>query len=640
MSFRRWGICLLLAVLPLASSRLIADELPSWTAIGPDGGVAGALAVSPALPDWIFAGLQQGYGIFRSTDRGRSWGAAADTFGRFVVDLSIDADGKAFYAAADDALLKSTDGGALWPALDARRGYTLVRAHPRKAAIVFAVRKGHLLRSTNGGVTRTIVQGPQGVAAVAFAVMDRRTVAYAGGSNGFWRSTDDGRSWTSSNPDLPFTPHVESIAVDASDPGVVYIGLLRQSPKGLFKSTDGGITWRLSQRGLQVNGQVPPVLDLAVDRTDPSIVYANVEGELFRSVNGGRDWSRPGPRLPGLSITDLETTGYGVLAATLAGVFLSADHGLTWSLRTHQMVATSITGLAIDNQAPARLYAGDALVGVFKTTSRGRPWLRLKDIQESYDWYRPLQVDPTDSSVVYAGVNDGIAKSVDGGRHWTVHSGLSCLAPFRIALDPREPSRLYAAGLLHCLLGLNSCVFYRSLDAGETWQCIGIAAQFSGVAPLAIDPFTSAVYAQDLSGNLLRSTDQGATWTLVRERLFASSFAASPLVEGTLWAGKLSAVERSRDGGATWRSFGTGLPAPELVVGLAPDPVDPAMIYAATELSGVFKSTDAGETWRLAGIWSPYALYQGGLLVDPRDPTIVYAGTDSLGVLRLDQRGN
>jgi len=279
-------------------------------------------------------------------------------------------------------------------------------------------------------------------------------------------------------------------------------------------------------------------------------------------------------------------------------------------------------------------------VGVFKTTSRGRPWLRLKDIQESYDWYRPLQVGPTDPNVVYAGVNDGIAKSVDGGRHWTVHSGLSCLAPFRIALDPREPSRLYAEGLLHCLLGLNSCVFYRSLDAGETWQCIGIAAQFSGAAPLAIDPFTSAVYAQNLSGDLLRSTDQGATWTVLRERLFASSFAASPRVEGTLWAGKQSAVERSRDGGETWQSFAAGLPSSDQVVDLAPDPSDPATLYAATRGSGAFKSTDAGETWSLVGLWPPGILYQGGLLVDPGEPSIIYAGTDGLGVLRLEQSGN
>src|SRR6185436_16772435 len=329
-----------------------------------------------------------------------------------------------------------------------------------------------------------------------------------------------------------------------------------------------------------------------------------------------------------------------VLAATLAGVFLSTDRGLTWSLRANRMVATSITGMAIDNQEPARLYAGDALVGTFRTASRGRPWLRLGDVQESPDFNRPLAVDPATPNVVYAGTLDGVARSTDGGRHWTVRSGLTCLNPTTIVVDPREPSHLYTQGYLRCLLGLGSCVFYRSLDAGETWQCIGIAAQFSGVAPLAIDPFTSAVYAQNLSGDLLRSTDHGATWTPLRERLFADSFAASPLVEGTLWAGKQSSVERSRDGGATWQSFRTGLPAPEQVVGLAPDPVDPATIYAATRLSGVYKSTDAGETWSLAGIWPLHLQYTGGLLVDPGNPAIVYAGTDGLGVLRLDQSGS
>jgi hypothetical protein len=76
------------------------------------------------------------------------------------------------------------------------------------------------------------------------------------------------------------------------------------------------------------------------------------------------------------------------------------------------------------------------------------------------------------------------------------------------------------------------------------------------------------------------------------------------------------------------------------VVALAPDPVEPATLYAATVQNGVFKSTDAGETWSLAGLWPPGVEYKGGLLVDPGDREIVYAGTNGLGVLRLNQSGN
>ena len=642
MSCRHLAVCLLLTVLPL---RLAADELPPWTSIGPDGGNVQALAVSPALPNSILAGVPQGYGIFKSADRGTSWGAATDALGRNVLALAIDADGKAFYAATNRGLLKSTNRGARWPALDASADvYTLVATHPRKAAIVFAVRGGVLLRSTNGGVTRAIVEGPQGVMKIAFAQTGRRKVVmYAGAANGLWKSSDDGRTWTDESPPLSSLPHVQAVAVDPRDPRVLYIGL-QQGQSVLFKSLDGGATWRLSQNGLPAAGSTSPtVSELAVDPKNPSIVYAAVGGELFRSVNGGRDWSRPAPQPPGGSVNALETTGYGVLAGTPAGVLLSTDRGLTWQFRISGLAATSIAGMAIDPQEPPRLYAvTDGPSGIHKTSSRGRPWLRLGNLASPITSNQPLAIDPVNPNVVYAGTVNGVAKSTNGGRRWTVPSPVSCLAFGRFALDPREPAHLFSfASLQPPCLDPYRCTFFRSLDAGESWQCLGSALDFHGHSLQGIDPFTSALYARSSTfGSLMRSTDDGETWDLLQGQWLATSFAASPLVEGTLWAGLGGAVLRSRDGGQTWESFSTGLPSESLVVTLAPDPVEPATLYAATRQNGIFKSTDAGETWSPAGRWPPGVLYKAGLLIDPSEPAIVYAGTEGLGVLRLDQSGN
>ena len=647
MSFRRSGICLLLALsslLVLAPPRLTAEELPSWTAIGPDGGNVRTLATSPALPGRIFAGLVgSGYGIFRSTDRGRTWGAAADQLGRLVLDLAVSADGSAIYAATATGLLKSTDGGALWPALDARQGtaYTLVATHPRRAGIVFAVRAGVLYRSTNGGVARQAVAGPEGVQALAFSP-GGRTVAHAGADNGLWTSTDDGRTWANVDLGPGASTPVQAIAVDPRDPRVLYAGV-RFNRRVLFKSTDGGATWRLSQRGLPLtNGLVPIVTDLAVDPADSSVVYAVVGGELYRSVNAGRDWALLPAKLPGRLIADLETTPYGLLAATQAGVLHSANRGLTWQLRTDGMVATSITGLAIDHQEPARLYAADASVGIFKTASQGRPWLRLGEIEELLSWARPLQVDPDDPQIVYAGSVAAVAKSTNGGRRWALHGSLGCIVVSRLFIDPRETSRLFATGPFitsGCGQLPDACTFFRSLDAGESWECVqGGLPRFA--FPLGIEPFSSNVFAVFNSG-LWRSTDGGTTWSLLSDHLAALSFAASPLVEGTLWIGQRGAVARSRDGGQTWQSFPIAAIGWEEadVFAIAPDPVDPETLYAAAT-RGVLKSTDAGETWSLAGLWPTDVAFLVGLVVDPGDPAIVYAGTDGLGVLRLDQSGN
>jgi photosystem II stability/assembly factor-like uncharacterized protein len=639
-------IRLLLAFLALAPVPSTADDLPSWTVIGPDGGDVRTLATSPALPDWIFAGLQgKGYGIFSTSDRGRSWGAAPDQLGQLVFDLTVNADGTAVYAATAGGLLRSTDGGAFWPALDTSPepdDYTLVQAHPRRPEIVFAVRGGVLFRSADRGVTRQAVAGPEGVLTLAFSSAARPT-AYAGAGNGLWKSADTGRTWTSVDLGIGFTPGVHSIALDPRNPRVLYVGL-EQHGRVLLKSTDGGATWRVSQRGLpRLSFTSPRVSDLAVDRTDSSVVYAIVGGELFRSLNAGQTWSRPVSRLPGGTVADLETTGYGLLAATPAGVLLSVDRGLTWRIRTRSMTATSITGLAIDRLEPPELYAGDTRAGIFKTASRNRPWLRLGDPAEPFAWFRPLQVDPIDRQTVYAGSTGEVAKSTDGGRSWTLHGGLTCNAVKELFLDPREPSRLYASGefvTAACGLTPTACTFFRSLDAGESWECIPLGVPpHARFQPLGVEPFASVVYAQSFNRDLWQSTDAGTTWSLLAEGLIATSFAASPRVEGTLWAGKAGAVARSRDGGKSWQSFSTGLPSGQIIVELAPDRANSETLYAATIHSGVFKSTDAGETWSLAGLW-PQVPFQGGLLVDPGVPEIVYAGTDGLGVLRLDQRGN
>lgn len=197
---------------------------------------------------------------------------------------------------------------------------------------------------------------------------------------------------------------------------------------------------------------------------------------------------------------------------------------------------------------------------------------------------------------------------------------------------------LVSAGLLPPCLDPYLCTFYRTLDAGASWQCLSSPFDLVRAFPLAVDPFTSALYAQ--SFGLVRSLDNGDTWTSLGLSA-ASSFVASPLVPGTLWAGQAGAVARSRDGGETWQFFSAGLPAGETLVSLAPDPSDPATLYAMTRQSGVFKSTDAGETWSRAGRWPALVEPRGGqLLVDPENPAIVYAGTNGAGVLRLDQSGD
>jgi photosystem II stability/assembly factor-like uncharacterized protein len=633
MRFWTTWVYLLLAATAVAPAPLVADGLPSWTSIGPDGGDVQVIAASPARPGWILAGLAtNGYALFRSADRGQSWGAASDQRRRIVFDLTLGADGAAFYAATDIGLLRSTDGGASWSLLDADEGpaFHLVQAHPRRPGTLFAARGPILLRGTDGAAPRQAVAGPEGVQTLAFSTGGRSIAIYAGGGNGLWKSNDNGQTWR--RLDLGFPGVVRAIAADPRNPRVLYAGLV-ESRRALLKSTDAGATWTVSQRGLPVNGPSAPIISkLAVDPASPSVVYAvHDRKELFRSLNGGRTWSRlAGP--PGVFRNDLEATPFGLLAGTSAGVFLSTDRGLTWQARTRGLTATLISSLAIDNQNPPRLYAADVNAGIFKTANRDRPWLRLGDSLP-----QSLLIDPAHPETLWAGTRDGVAKSTNGGRRWTFYRQHPCVAVSQLLLDPREPSRLFASGDFYnfsCPVYFPGiCSFFRSLDAGETWLCVSGARL---ARPVAVDPFTSAVYAWSSGGGFLRSTDGGSTWSVLSWSLSSGLLAISPRVEGTFWAGGLGQVHRSRDGGLTWQSFSAGLPQ-GYVTALVPDPADPETLYTGTQEHGLFKSTDGGETWSPAGLWPPGIMFLGNLRIDPADPSILYAGTDSLGVLRLDQ---
>src|SRR5262245_11186927 len=119
------------------------------------------------------------------------------------------------------------------------------------------------------------------------------------------------------------------------------------------------------------------------------------------------------PQLPGGFVRALQTTGYGVLAGTAAGVLLSTDRGLTWQVRNAGLAATMITGMTIDDQEPARLYATGVASGIYRTAHQSRPWLLLGELAS------PLpasQLSAADPNSLYAIAANAIFKNTDDGR--------------------------------------------------------------------------------------------------------------------------------------------------------------------------------------------------------------------------------
>lgn len=211
--------------------------------------------------------------------------------------------------------------------------------------------------------------------------------------------------------------------------------------------------------------------------------------------------------------------------------------------------------------------------------------------------------------------------------------------PTALAVDPRDPETVYTSSGFSfaegCSPDQESCKFARIDAEGESVCLEGNLIDPDWTTILAVDPFTSAVYAHNV-GRIWRSDDRGATWTSLATIPNLVSFAASPLVEGTLYATQMGVVNRSRDGGHTWQSFTAGLPADAWFAGMAFDPVDPDVLYAGILRDGVFRSTDGGATWAPVGTWFRRWTLRAGPVLDPADPSILYAGTEEASVLRYE----
>jgi photosystem II stability/assembly factor-like uncharacterized protein len=271
---------------------------------------------------------------------------------------------------------------------------------------------------------------------------------------------------------------------------------------------------------------------------------------------------------------------------------------------------------------PNVFYIGVCNGGVWKTTDYGHTWTPIFD-REPTGSIGAIAVAASNPDIVYVAsgeglhrpdlsVGDGIYKSTDAGRTWT-HLGLrdSQQIP-QIALDPRDPNRVFAAVLGHPYGPNAERGIFRSTDGGQTFEKVLYKDENTGGSDVEIDPSNpDIVYA--------------AMWE-ARE---------GPWENGS-WSGAGGGIFKSTDGGTTWRQLAKGLPEGLVQANLAIAPSNPSRLYAtvATNAPGrnlfICRSDDAGENWYSAtNDPRPAGRIGGGDLpipkVDPKDPDVVYS---------------
>lgn len=675
------------AVVPASDS--IPLVTGTWTPIGPAPAIDGstgygdttsgritAIAAHPADPNTFYAGSAGG-GVWKTSDAGQTWTALTDSQASlFTGAIAIaPSNPSVVYVGTGEAnngpakelrerryniysgrgILKSTDDGASWTLLGGsvfnRRAISRIAVSPVNENVVYVAVGARpsdgldgnfgVWRSTDGGNnwtnTTAKISTTVPVSDVVIDPTNPNTLFAAFGDpkgstvNGVYRSTDGGATWTSLSLGGTQSRYGRtSLALAPSDPKTVFVviaqaSLTSNSLVGVYKSTNGGTTWRrlaisVNDKFCEEFGVTSNILAvagdyhqaIAVDPANPSNVY--LAGLcLISSTDGGENWSLAADGVSAGPHRDHHALAFAadgtLLDGSDGGIWQLADaNNLIWNSLNSGLQLTQFVGLATDPTNPNRLVGGTQDTGT-------------QVFYDSVQWSRSVRgdggatvIDPTRPARVYQVLEESselFARSLDGGNSFTLKRAVVPdvatevrLWYFPLVADPTNGARV--------LIGTYR--LWSSTDAGVTWKSITAANQrgwqssdpISAIAYAPSDPKT--VYAS-AGGHVFVTTDITAatpSWTsgdiaeVKADLQQLSALVVNPqdpaslcAVRNTYTAGQ---VFCSANGGKSWNNLSGDLPkAP--VLSLAIDyRVSPAVLYAGT-LSGVFASTDGGAHW-------------------------------------------
>lgn len=606
-----------------------------WTIKGPPGGLYRDLEASSTDGNVFYTAY--GRSFYRSTDGGVTW--IEHPFTGFVNDIAVDpADGNRLLVAAQlDGLFRSLDGGQTFTKIapDAQIWATAIGPNN----VMYYSTSDEFRRSTDGGdsfgapvpVIATIAQ-------IVVSPTDANSVVARRGSL-FLRSSDGGATWSQA----PITTTGDGIFGLERLPNGNLVAALES---GLYSSTDNGANWTQRLPGF--------TWSITIDRSAPNTLIAARSGPavLVRSSDGGITWSFfGGPPLGDIRRAVLSRTSANrLLVANDRGLQRSTDGAATWSYVAGAPVASGLTSMATTVAPNSRVYAHTNAASLF-SGANDPAWDRLDALDNESPAQGTLAVKPGAPLSVYLALfNQGVYRSVDGGRNWTRPNNrdLAGFAVDSIGFDPVDPSTLYAAVATGADTPPSS--FYRSSDGGISWSPRSIDLPVVHAFRMAVDPANGArIFLAGFqgffpagAGGLYLSTNAGVNWNRIG---FAgqdvNDVAIDPTDSNRVYAATAAGLQVSTNGGASFvrndaHSNVTLQPARRIVI----DPAIPTTIYSATldvccepRSSFVLRSVDRGQTWETlrSGADAPTFL-TGQLTLDPNVPSLIYADTGEHGI--------
>ena len=619
----------------------------TWIPISDEGipiGSIGAIAVAPSNPDIIYVGTGEpdirsqhsyGIGMFKSTDAGKTWKPIGLEHSEHIGRIAVD------------------------------------QTNPNR---VFVAVLGHVYDSN-----------PE---------------------RGLYRSTDGGTAWKKVlfNQKMPNDVGAIEVAIDPKNPRVIYASLwaTRRPPwsvyapsnlpgGGLYKSIDGGDTWKQLTNGLP-NDDTVGKIGMAISPGNPKRIWAAVDDTgtavpPARQGGGGGGGERNAP----------------------GGIYLSDNAGATWKRVNNENRLWGrgwyFSEMAADPVNPDRAYVMNT--ATYMTTDAGKSWVPIKGAPGGDD-YHQAWVNPKDGNRIIVSSDQGTVISVDGGKSWSTWYNQPTAEIYHVAADNRFPYWLYGAqqdsggvgvstwsreGLLTfrnweptCLAGESSTVIPDAKDgdilygagAGRCDQYFNVAAPLGGQLPLPDekDPnrktwtlpqvFSQADEAMYYANQFIfRTRDRGRTWqkispdlarvnpelpktldpltakdideTMVDRFGVVYTIGPSPLEAATVWAGTDDGlIYVTRDDGKTWNN----ITPPEMtawskVSQIEASHFDAAAAYASVDRHRladnkpyIYRTHDGGKTWQNVVSGIPEGAYVNSVKEDTQVKGLLFACTE------------
>jgi photosystem II stability/assembly factor-like uncharacterized protein len=671
-------------VLLLAASTSLAAQPDSslfremrWRHVGPFRGGRTVAAVGiPDRPNVFYIGVNNG-GVWRSTDYGRVWVPIFDSqpTGSIGALAIAPSNPEVIYVGSGeglqrpdlstgDGIYKSADGGKSWQHLGLRDGQQIAQiiVDPKDPERLFVAVLGHpygpnaergIFRSTDGGKTFEkvlyrdentggidVIFDPSDPRVVYAALWETRQApwengVFTGPGSGLFKSTDGGTTWKELGGGLPRAAEkLGRIGLDIArtEPNRIF-AVVDAAPEagGLYRSDDGGATWRRINEQPQIWERGGDFNEVRVDPNNADVLYvANVVtwksidgGKTFRSLRGapgGDDYHR-------VWINPFDSKI--LLIASDQGAIVTVNGGETWSSWYNQPTA-QMFHVNADNAFPYRVCGGQQESGSACVETRSaegrityRQWSPVG--AEEYGYAVP---DPLDPDIVYGGrvsrFDRRTGQVVSISPRALREPGYRVIRTQPLVFSPADPHVLFFA----------SNTVWKTTSGGKRWSEIspdltrkdwsvpanvGVYAKTPEAQPrqrgvvyaLAPSPLdVNLLWAGTDDGLIHVTADGGAHWSDVTPPQLVP-WAKVSIMEASHFDAKTAYaaintfrlddlrphILRTRDGGKTWKEIVNGIPAGGIINVVREDPKKKGLLFAGSE-TGVYVSFDDGEQWQ------------------------------------------